>query len=272
MTAQETAHLIAEDKKKLDVYVYTPWREAVAELRRRRKDPKLAKRVRKLLPHGVPAPLKDAPCLVLFRHIATPNYEINRFMACADSITDFKTLILEYGEDKFIDRNQGKYYLGKMRFYRGLNKHGDPVHENIGVIDFNASNTKPINTLKTKWDDDFVEFHHNLFDNHFPEFTHVRHDISSWLHKHGERAGDYYKSFLSLFVRDGILFENFLLDKRERGFTEKIILPTLLEIERETGYKPLIVTMAPTTMEEDAFWYSYPEKVRERVLSKLGTT
>ena len=73
-----------------------------------------------------------------------------------------------------------------------------------------------------------------------------------------------------MFLQDGVLFENFLMDGKEQKFTEEVILPAILEIEAECGYKPLIVALEPTGIEGDHFWLSHPFQNKLFVDQKLS--
>lgn len=95
-------------------------------------------------------------------------------------------------------------------------------------------------------------------------------DASSWFRSQGTTASEYYLAFLLLFVRHGILFENFLLDRRELSFTENVVLPTLAAIRNELGLKPLIVALEPTEVEEDRYWKCYPNELRTYVEEKAA--
>lgn len=238
--------------------VYTQLDTAVEELRARQSDPKLKAYVDALLTHGLPEPIKDRLAIVLFRHIATPNYEVMRFLNAADSLTDYKPLVLEYTKDKFNNRNEWKFSLAKLRFHKGMNKAGEPIIEYKNIIDINDANNKPLREVTTVFGTSLVDFHHGLLQKHFPHFTDAAYDLSEWLHAYGHTAREYYKYFLAIFLQNGILFENFLVDGKEAGFTEEIILPALAELRAESGYKPLIVPLEPTTIEGDAFWLSHP--------------
>ena len=258
MSIPETVQRLVRNKKDLESFVYTPLGQAVEELNKRRVDSALQSYVSKSLGQGIPDIIRVKKSIVLFRHIATPNYEINRFISCADSLPDFQPLILEYTEDQFNDRNQGKYFLGKLRFQKGVSKDGQPIFENINIINFNESNKNSISTIPTKWGQSLVDFHHEMFANRFQEFSGCFYDLSSWLNTYGMTAKEYYKAFFTLFLRDAILFENIRLDDRELSFTESIILPALCTIEEECGFKPLIVALLPTEVEADDFWFSHP--------------
>jgi hypothetical protein len=268
MNSQELDSLIS-DKQAFDSYLYTPLEEALSELDRRSQNMELAKYVASQLPHGIPEPLQGKKNLILFRHIATPNYEISRFMGVADIFPDFNTVILEYLDDRFLDRNENKYFLGKLRFQKGLSKDGQPIYENSVLINFNESNNKPISSLLTKWGERLVDFHHDMFKKRFPIFSNSYYDLSSWLHMYGGSAKDYYKPFLTLLLKDGILFENMLVNQKEEAIVRDVILPAFHEIEQESGFKPLIVPLAPTDMEADDFWHSHPYASKEFLEGKL---
>ncbi len=260
------------DRVAFDDFIYTPLQEAVEQIEKRDKDSDLQEYVENSLSNtGIPEVMRNKKSIVLFRHIATSNYEINRFAMCADILEAFQPLILEYTEDKFNDRNEGKYFLGKLRFHKGVNKMGEPIYEHSNIINFNESNNKPISSILTHWGQPLVEFHHELFAKNFPQLKNSPHDLSGWLHAVGPSAREYYKAFFTLFVRDGILFENFLMDGKEHSFTREIILPAFIEIWSQIGVKPLIVTLEPTHMEGDQFWFSHPHFMKEHVNNKLNS-
>lgn len=253
-----------------NTFVYMPLEDAVKEILERQRDEQLEGYVENSLHAGVPDVMKRKKSLVLFRHVATSNFEINRFAMVADAFPDFQPLILEYLDDKFNDRNESKYHLGKLRFHKGLNKKGEALFESVGIINFNESNNKPISSLKTHWGESFVDFHHHLFLESFPQLKGQHFDLSDWLHQIGPNAKQYYKSFFTLFLRDAILFENFMPEGKEFNFTREVILPALLEIHEETGVKPLVVALEPTEIEGDSFWDSHPFYLKKIVDERVG--
>lgn len=258
------------DRDAFNRYVYTPWPEAVEILEERRKETALAAYVEKLLPQGLPPIMQGKKSMVLFRHIATPNYEISRFLIAADALSDrLQPLILEYTKDRFNNRNEWKFSLAKLRFQKGTNKLGEPLFEFKNIIDINAANNQEIASVKTTWGQPLVEFHHELFAEAYPSFSENVFDLSEWLHDTATVAKDYYKYFLALFLRDGILFENFMLEGKELAFTKEVILPTIMALETECGFKPLIVPLEPTHVEGDEFWLSHPYHRMQRVVEKL---
>jgi hypothetical protein len=259
---------LVSDREKFTDFVYTPLHEAIAELKRRQTDAKLNAYLASL-PMEVPEILKNKPSAVLFRHIATPNYEIRRFLHIVSVLADLQPLFLEYTEDKFTNRNECKFSLGKISLYKGMNKKEEPIYEKINIIDINESNCQPISSIKTVWGQSLVDFHHELFLTCFPDYKDNICDFSSWVSQNGKSAKDYYKLFLSLFIKNGILFENFLTENSELSFTKQVVLPAIIEIVEETGVKPLIVALEPTEIEGKHFWQAHPFETGEILAKKM---
>lgn len=260
---------LMSDRKKFDTFLYTPVSDAIKELEQRKGDKKLQDYIHTHLPNGIPSVMRDKSNMVLFRHVATTNYEVIRFVIAADALDELNPLILEYSGDRFLSRNEWKHSLGKIRFHKGISKTGEHINESKVIINFVESDNKRISEVKTLWGDKLTNFHHEMFFDSYPHFKDHVFDVSDWLATIGKGAKEYYKKFLLLFLRDGILFENFLIDKKEKDFTKSIIIPAIQEIIQECGYKPLIVALEPTEAEGDAFWLSHPLKDKELVERKM---
>lgn len=250
------------DKQKFQDYIYTPITEATEELKRRWADESIKPNT------PIPAIFKDGFKAVLHRQLVTPNYEVMRFMIIVDGF-NFQPIFFEYLDDKFVTENEWKYYLGCVHFFFGYGKKGGIKLERFNIVEFNKANGKRISDIETLWHQKLVDFHHEMFRNRFPKFNDALFDGSKWYAENGGCAKLYYKPFLSLFLKHGILFENFLLDSKELTFSRDVFLPAFLEIEEETGLKPLIVALEPTEMEENVFWMCQLAENKDRVESKL---
>ena len=254
---------LTSNKKVFNEFVYTPLDEAIVELVKRSKD-KSIKSIDNPMAH-MKAELKA----IIFRHIATPNYEIRRFIGLVDGTSVLKPVVLEYLDDKFTNINEWKHSLGKLSFYKGRDSKGGFKTESKSIIDFNKSNGKSISSLKTLWGQSLVDFHHEKFKAVYPKHNKNTFDMSDWLNKNGHSAKNYYISFLKIFIKHGILFEDFLLNGQELEFTKKIILPALLKIRKETGLKPLIVSLESAEIDNNKFWLSHPFEDKIEVMKKL---
>jgi hypothetical protein len=262
---------ITSDRKIFNDFVYTSLEDALAELELRKGDQKIKRYINKTLNTGIPTSLVESGKMVFFRQLATPNYEMRRFVTIADALSDkIKPVFFEYHEDKFTDNNVWKYHLGKLPFYKGQDKHGNKISQKILTIDFTSNNGKRISEVKTLWGQSVIDFHHELFIKAFPHLDYgVFFDGSEWLLKNNGSAKHYYLPFLKLFLSHGILFENFMLDTKEIRFTKEIFLPAFIKIYRDTGKKPLVVALEPTEIEGDDFWMHHPHESMELVKNKL---
>lgn len=253
---------LINDRKAFNALVYTELPDALAELEKRRADAAFRGKVDDLLGGGAPPEFGSKPKAVLARHVITPNHEVIRFLNIPDS-TGMEPLFFEYHKDKLIYKNPGKYRLAKLLFHAGFGKKGGAKTEQAAIIHLDASHGKEIASVSTHMGQSLVEFHHNLFLSKFPAFMEGLFDGSAWYAQNGGTPQAYYPRFLGLFLVNGILFENFLLDQKEILFTKEIFLPAFLEVERRTGKKPLIVALEPTEIEGDEFWLSYPHTFKE---------
>lgn len=265
----EEARYIAADRKRFDETLYTPLPEAYDELRRRRSNHNLEQNVLRLLSHDIPEPLRTEPKAVIFRHVLTPNYELRRFTELVHAFGKLQPLFWEYHTDKYTPNNELKRTIGRLFFFNGRGKKNGARINSLNVIDFNTSNGKPIGSLMTTWGQSLIDFHHEFFQGRYQSIPGPVFDASHWFHNNGKISSAYYRSFLSLFLMHGILFENAMLNEAEHAFTTTVFLPAFLMLKYEFGLKPLIVALEPTHEEHDHYWMCYPAADRQFVESKM---
>ena len=253
-------------------FVYTPLDQAVKELEFRKNNQSISQFVSCHLPMGVPAVFENEKNAVLARQLATPNFEFMKFSDVVSKLSGFKNVVMEMHKDKFTPAdNVTKYHLGKLVFSNGT-MHGG-VNTSIMTVDFNKYSGKKLSEVKTVWGQSLVDFHNELLqysvENHFTSNT-TLFEASKWVSKLGKSASEYYTNFLSLFLQNGILFENFLLkEKAEYIFIREVFLPAFIKIIQETGKKPLIVSYLPIETEGVNFWNYYPVEYYEFVNNKF---
>jgi hypothetical protein len=107
--------------------IYMSCDMAVEELKRRYNDPILKQKVIDWI--GLEAISKipfifHSPIAVLFRDVATPNFETARFMQMAQDI-HLRPIIFEYLDDTFVSNNPLKQALGKVHVFYGTGKKGE---------------------------------------------------------------------------------------------------------------------------------------------------
>jgi len=242
--------------------IYTPLEEAKEEIQRRWDDKELKKKVEDFLGSNIPHFLRDSPKAYIARHVATPNFEFHRFLDLADKIK-MDYVVPEYLCDKFVPANSSKYHLGRMFIYKGKDKNGGHRIESETIIDFNKSNGKKFTEIVTMWDEDFIDFHHRILKNEIKDSDLKLHNLSDWLKKMGETPEKFYLYFLALFIRNGVLFENFLTNNEERIFTSENVIPYIKILLEKFGVKPLIVRLVPKETEEDIYWACYNDNIKK---------
>jgi hypothetical protein len=204
----------------------------------------LETKIVELLNEDIPEVFKKKSKGVLFRQVATPNYETRRFISIIDGFENLDPLFFEYYQDKFTSNNEHKHSLGKIRFFYGHGKNGGAKIERVKIIDFNFYNGKKISDVKTLWGENLTSFHKKFFNKTYRKLDKDNFfEASKWFTKHGPSANKYYLDFLLLFIRHSILFDNFLLDKKELGFSKEIFLPAFIEVYKKTGFKPIVVAL-----------------------------
>lgn len=270
MTESNTNNSIDSDKLMHDKdlfykTVYTPLSEAIKILEERQKDIKLKEKIENILKGNIPEPLREmGKNGVMFRQVATPNFEIRWFIELTKD-HGLQTVFFEYYDDKFTSNNFYKHSLGQLRIHENKrNKIGENIEEKITIVDFNKYNGKKIRDVLTLWNEPLVDFHKKLFsvydsDPHYKFF-----DASRWFKENGEIAINYYTNLLLLFVCHGIIFENFLFNGDECEFTKNVLLPAFNNAVNIAGIKPLIVPIPPmdSDIEEDIHWHSYSPNVK----------
>ncbi len=260
------------DREAFNKFVYTSIEDIPAELTKRRNNKKLQSYIHNTLPAGIPEILRSGGSAIVFVQIATPNYELRKFIAMTKGLDGLSPLFFEYHEDKFTDNNEWKYNLGKLSFENGKNKNGIEIIERHNVIDFNSSKGKKLKEINTLWGQPLVDFHHDLFKNEYSliEYKNIGFfDASKWFLESGGEPRKYYESFFKLFLLNNVLFENYMLNEREKEFTRNIILPALITIRKEVNVKPLIVPIQPTDIEGRPFWMHHSHASIDFVKKKL---
>lgn len=234
--------------------VYTPLAAAVDELRRRRADPALWRRVRAFQAALPPHFLPRAPSLIMVRSIFSPDRECGAFARLA-AASGLPPLCAELGGDRFVSFNPGKYGRGRMIFGSGLRRRG------LRLIDFHRYDGRPINEIRTRSEQPLLAVHHALLSHAHPELATRRLDCTPWATA-ASRIAPRYLHLLGLALVDGILAENFAVnDREERRLFEQRVLPSLRRALELFGVRPLIVPVVAPELEDDPGWAEYPAEL-----------
>lgn len=236
--------------------IYTPLEEAKKEIKKRWSDKDLEKKVDDFLKGDLPDFLQNSPKAYLARHISSPNMEFMRFKDLAKD-ADLEYILSECLSDRYLSKNSLKHHLGKMFFHEGINKNGDKIFNPKLVVDFRKADRNILREVDSTVGKKLVDLHHDILFAEFPETKDMTKDISDWLDRNGKSPRNFYPKFLAFFIRNGILFENFLLNEEEKMLTETVIIPAVEMLKEKFGIMPLIVRLLPRETDDDKSWYYY---------------
>ncbi len=241
--------------------IYSSLEEAAKELKERWDNVELRKKVEDFIgQNDLPDYFFEKPHAISIEDVATPNLYCWSFVNKAYTI-GLEPLHFEFLDDKFITTNHDKASLAKMTFYHGLDDNGVMIKTTQRIINLDGrEEKKKIRDIKTLSDEYLYDFHHRLMLKNFPDAKIF--DGSEWFKQKGLSAKLYYKYVLAMVVCHGILFDNFLDYSYEAELVSDILLPAFDEIEKRFGYKPLIVSVAPTNKILEKHWLAYPEFIK----------
>ncbi len=243
------------------VEIYTPIGEAKDEILNRWNDTVLRDIASNALAGEVPAPfLGNSPQAVLFRYVATPNFEFG-LAARKSDILGLPLLYIEFTKDKFCTINPEKRSLGRMSILNGVDKHGNYIVAKKNIFDLATNDGKRFCDITTFSGESLVDLHHRMF---FAENKNIVYDISDFAAKSGRCAIETYPFYLTLFTTFGVLFEDYdVSSKEERRFVLDVVLPAFRSVRDMFGVKPLIVQLLDSDQGVE-YWNFYPKEIKEK--------
>lgn len=210
-------------------------------------------------PHDMLARLSTQP-LLLMRGLATPNFELLRFLDVARKLRR-PPLIGFSPHDWFTPSvNASKRALGRLRVQKAQTPHGAAFARPFNIVDLNAAGRKRMDKVACGDGTSLPEFHARLC-------AHVLGDgfASSCMNTTDFRRDDpsrpYYERIFALLTCVGVLAESYVIHGPEQSFTEDIVLPAFEACERRFEARPMIVPLLPAGTEMDPYWESYPPEV-----------
>jgi hypothetical protein len=238
---------------------YANIKDVKKEIIRRNKDVNLLNKIEEYLNGDIPKPFKSCQRAVMFRNIISPDLEFLNFINMSKE-TGLNVLGLEYLDDKFCTRNQDKLCLVKLAFFEKRDKNQMAIINYKKIVDIKLSDNKKFSDIKTLGGENLIDFHHNLLKKNISEEIEL-YDMSEWIKRNGSKAIEYYKKLLALFICNGVLFENFLLEGEEDLFTKEVFLPAFILVSEFFGLKPLILPAIKPELINDKYWWCYSKLI-----------
>lgn len=212
--------------------------------------------------------LRSRP-LLLFRALATPNFETLRFLDLARR-AGRPPLILELRNDWFTPTvNVSKRRLGKLRIYRTADSSGTSATRSVSIVSFNERGRQRIRELRCGDGTPFIDLHHDMLSTVAGDELSGRViDIASLCDAVGPRSQ--YERVFALCTCFGALAETFSRLGPEGAFTDEVVLPAFEATIARFGARPAVTELLPYGSATDPHWESYPASILPRALQAAG--
>lgn len=201
--------------------------------------------------------LKDHPIAILFRQIATPNYETAWFVRKAQHY-GFRPVIIEHRTDRFSVHNSYKRSLVTPRIVMGRNKHGRTIVTQQKLIEHNSAEGKPLDSLLTVTGEKLLAYHHRKLHAIMGSQAPVTIDLSDIMSTATHGPSAYYVDVFKLTTGRAVLFEDFVVDAATDSFFTRVVKPAYEFALSSTGDRPKVVKLTQGRWAASPLWNAYP--------------
>lgn len=197
------------------------------------------------------------PVAILFRQIATPNYEMLWFLRKATRL-GLDPIVVEHRLDRFCAHNACKRTLVTLPIIVGKDRHGRPITRRQKLIEHNSAEGQPLQALATRWGEGLVAYHHRklrcTLGTKAPRLV----DLSEVVDSAADGPAAYYADLLSLLTNQVFLFEDFVVDDQTRSFFERVVAPAYDRAALALGQRPQVVRLTHGHHVNSPYWLHYP--------------
>ena len=200
------------------------------------------------------------PRAILFRQIATPNYELRQFLRlCARS--GYAPVILQYLADRMSCHNTFKRSLVAPMFLEGVSRNGQPFFRRRVL-----ANVEKVDRLRLA--EVMVSgrtlpgIHTDLLRLALPYEKMTLVEGSHWFGQYPAGARDYYVDLFAALSGDLMLLEDFITDDEEAGFFDRVVRPAFDTACCILGKRPLVRRLCDNRRMASPLWYAYPASYR----------
>jgi hypothetical protein len=244
--------------------LYKPPEQALRELQRRQSDCGLVKEVTNFLGGDIPEYFARGECFVLARHIATPNNETLYTLELARR-NGVHGVLSQDPKDKFTSVNKLKRRLARPEicYETSLGK----IYRRLDIVDIPQSEGMTLENIRCRTGQRLLDFHNLLFRNVKLDNVTIT-DDSDWIDRNYRgKIRKYYYRFLALYIVHGVLIEDF--DEDDHLFFIDIFQPSLEELQKTFGMKPIIAHAYDHSCDWGRFCLAHPSRVIPTDLSRI---
>ena len=204
------------------------------------------------------------PVALLFRQIATPNYELLWFLRKSRKL-GFEPVVIEHVSDQFCVHNSFKRSLVSLPIVNGRSKNGKIIWNRLKILHHDRAESKPIKSIYLTNGESLVDFHHRILISAFGENCPALIDLSELIPSASLGAIHYYKDLFNLLLGNYVLFEDFVVDESTEDFFVRIVWPSFKAVVHSSGRSPKIARLIRGKRAASPLWNSYPLITTDRI-------
>lgn len=193
---------------------------------------------------------------ILFRQIATPNYELRSFLRQCRRL-GFDPVILEWHEDRMSCHNSFKRALVAPVFVEGVNRRGQPLWRRRPMTQLETVEKLRLNEVCVG-DWDLPSLHRTLLRRALPDEQFTVVEGSDWFARYPGGAREWYRDLFLALTAGVVLFEVFVTDPKEADFFSQVVRPAYRMASEALGGSPSIISLCSNRRAESIFWNAYP--------------
>lgn len=197
------------------------------------------------------------PVAVLARQVATPNYEMLRFVRLARR-NGFQPLVIEHRTDRFTVHNPTKRALATLPILLGRGRDGQTILRRQKILDPSQAEGRRLEEIATRSGEGLIAYHHRkllqIMGSEAPRVIDMTEIVSAC----GAGASAYYLEFFKMLTGGLVLLEDFVADDQTAAFFERTVRPAYQQAMADTGHRPQIARLVPGRRTSSPFWIAYP--------------
>lgn len=200
------------------------------------------------------------PRAILFRQVATPNYELRRFLRLC-SRSGFTPVVLQFHADRMSCHNSYKRNLIAPIFVDGIGRNGLPFFKRSKLKSLEKVDNLRLSDIEIAGRE-LPKFHADLLLAALPNQPFLSIEASAWFGTYRGGAREYYVDLFQALIGDVLLLEDFVADGEEKRFFDDIVCPAFETASAILGRRPSIMQLCSNRRMASPLWYAYPASYR----------
>lgn len=200
---------------------------------------------------------EGAPVALLFRQVASPNYELLSFVRKARR-HGFEPVVVEHSTDRFSVHNPSKRALATLPVVVGLDCRGRAILRRHKLVEHNSADCRPLDAILLPSGESLTGFHRRRLGELLGPAAPRRVELRELVPRAADGAAAYYHDVFRLLSGRVVLFEDFVTDAQTARFFDRTVRPAYGQALRDMGQRPQIARLMNGRRASSPLWNAYP--------------